>query len=327
MGKKNWSSWLNECKQFLVHCFFSKKQESPQVSPPPVVVDAKELKTIVVVEDNALLRKRYVDILTSFHFDVVEANNNAEAIHFFKTVEKEVHLLITNIERNDGNSFELLSNLHTYLPYYIPVFLISAQLEHYKEEINEAENYKGVKSLFTRPKPLTVDLFLRGVRGSMSSPIPWFPTSSYLTQLEKANTMKKNDFPVIMLVDDELSMIRLYEKMLFGLPYNVFTFKEGYSALEFLGSSPIQIDLIITNIKMPLVDGYDLLRRTYEFIDYPILALVITALFSPDLKHNYMSRNYELVTLVDVLPKPIDYFTFHQAICNALPIKASSWMN
>jgi CheY-like chemotaxis protein len=202
MEKKNWSSWLKECKEFLEHCFFSKKQDSPQVSPPTVVVDAKELKTIVVVEDNALLRKRYVDILTSFHYDVVEANNNAEAIHFFKTVEKEVHLLITNIERKDGNAFELLSNLHTYLPYYIPVFLISAQLEHYKEEINEAEDYKGVKSLFTRPKPLTVDLFLRGVRGSMSSPIPWFPTSSYLTQLEKANTMNKNDFPTIMLVDD-----------------------------------------------------------------------------------------------------------------------------
>jgi CheY-like chemotaxis protein len=326
MGKKNWSSWLKECKKFLQQRFFSKKQESPQVSPATIVVDAKELKTIVVVEDNALLRKRYVDILTSFHYDVVEANNNAEAIHFFKTIEKDVHLLITNIERKDGNGFELLSNLHTYLPYYIPVVLISAQIENYQVEIKQAEDYIGVKSIVTRQKPATHDWFFRAVNGSIRPSYPYFPTSSFLKQVDHAKAIN-NDFACIMLIDDDLNVLSKYENMLMGLPYNVFTFKEGFSALFFLGSCPVKIDLILTNIKMPFVDAYHLFEEAHEFIDYPISALVITALFTPNLKYDFIHRKYELITLVDVLPKPIDYFTFHQAICNALPIKASSWMN
>jgi CheY-like chemotaxis protein len=326
MGKKNWLLWLNECKQFLQQRFFSKKQDSPPVSPPPVVVDAKELKTIVVVEDNALLRKRYVDILTAFHYDVVEANNNAEAIHFLKTVEKDVHLLITNIERKDGNAFELLSNLHTCLPYYIPVVLISAQIENYQSEIKQAKECIGVKYIVSRQKPTTRRFLYHDVYYSLYPCYTYFPSPSFLEQVNRAKVIN-NDFPGIMLIDDDPNVLSKYESMLMGLPYNVFVFKEGLSALFFLGSSPVKIDLILTNIKMPYLDAYYLFEEVHKFIDYPISALVITSLFNPNLKNNFMHRKYKCITLVDVLPKPIDYTTFHKAICKALPTKAIKWMN
>ena len=125
-----------------------------------VIEVENQSKHILIIEDKESLRKRYADILISLNFRVTEASNNIEAFQFFKTVGNDLHLIITNIERKDGNGFDMLSKIHEYLPYDIPVLLISSQIENYKTEIDEAKGYKGVKSLTVRQKPLEVKNFI-----------------------------------------------------------------------------------------------------------------------------------------------------------------------
>ncbi|MBI1928476.1 response regulator, partial [Candidatus Poribacteria bacterium] len=64
----------------------------------------------------------------------------------------------------------------------------------------------------------------------------------------------------ILVVDDE-SHIRLMMEDLLGTKYNVLTASNGVEALERVMETPDGIDLVITDIMMPKLDGMNLLRE------------------------------------------------------------------
>jgi response regulator RpfG family c-di-GMP phosphodiesterase len=123
------------------------------------------------------------------------------------------------------------------------------------------------------------------------------------------------------LVDDEEYMLTQYREIFTGLPFTLYTFKEGRSALLFLKESQVEIDLVVTNIKMPLVDGIEMLQILHQKIDYSLNALIITAMYTDEFKVKLMNYIYPQVQLVDVLYKPLDYVPFFHAVNNALDPK------
>lgn len=66
----------------------------------------------------------------------------------------------------------------------------------------------------------------------------------------------------ILIVDDEINILKSLKRLLFETNYSVFTAENGIEALEILEKK--QIDLIISDIKMPAMDGYQLLKRVKE---------------------------------------------------------------
>jgi two-component system response regulator AtoC len=78
----------------------------------------------------------------------------------------------------------------------------------------------------------------------------------------------------ILVVDDEIKMRRLLEIMLTQLDYKVYQASDGQEALNFLSTKVV--DLVITDLKMPHVDGIELLRQLREQEnDVPVI--VVTA--------------------------------------------------
>lgn len=63
----------------------------------------------------------------------------------------------------------------------------------------------------------------------------------------------------ILLVDDEKSVRDLIKRQLTGLGHNVLTAENGAAAWEVFSQE--QFDLIVSDIKMPRMDGLELLRR------------------------------------------------------------------
>lgn len=78
----------------------------------------------------------------------------------------------------------------------------------------------------------------------------------------------------ILIVDDKPSISKLIVQFL-KKTYNVTTKEDGLEALSLLHSGDIP-DLIITDLQMPNLDGFELIKRVKEsglFRDIPIVVL------------------------------------------------------
>jgi two-component system response regulator ChvI len=75
----------------------------------------------------------------------------------------------------------------------------------------------------------------------------------------------------IALVDDERSILTSLCMVLEAEGYKVRTYNDGASALDALSDDPV--DLAVLDIKMPRMDGMELLRRLRQKSDTPVIFL------------------------------------------------------
>ena len=80
----------------------------------------------------------------------------------------------------------------------------------------------------------------------------------------------------IVLVDDDTFILQVYAEKLKVMGYDVIVFEDPYEALRFIYSNSSSIDLIITDFKMPILNGMDMIRcvRSEQI---PCLAMILTA--------------------------------------------------
>ena len=83
----------------------------------------------------------------------------------------------------------------------------------------------------------------------------------------------------VLIVDDERSMRELLSIVLRRDGYEVLTAEDGAAAVELLKKQ--RFDILITDIRMPQMNGVDLLREAKR-IDPDIISIVMTAFASTD---------------------------------------------
>lgn len=80
----------------------------------------------------------------------------------------------------------------------------------------------------------------------------------------------------VLVVDDSPTIVKFVSFSLKNNGYSVLTASDGMDAIEKISSHTKPIDLIITDLNMPNVDGYELiatLRRNSKFREIPIIIL------------------------------------------------------
>jgi two-component system response regulator ChvI len=77
--------------------------------------------------------------------------------------------------------------------------------------------------------------------------------------------------PTIALVDDDRNILASVSIALEAEGYRIMTYSDGNTALEGFSSTPP--DLAILDIKMPRMDGVELLRRLRQKSDLPVIFL------------------------------------------------------
>src|SRR3569623_441570 len=88
---------------------------------------------------------------------------------------------------------------------------------------------------------------------------------------EPTDPKKGTWMPKIALVDDDRNILTSVSLTLEAEGYNVSTYTDGASGLEGLPSD--KPDLAILDIKMPRMNGMDLLRRLRQKLDLPVFFL------------------------------------------------------
>jgi len=103
--------------------------------------------------------------------------------------------------------------------------------------------------------------------------------------------------PAVLLVDDDLTLLSVLSRRVARAGYSVITASSGAAALKLLqGSWP---SLVIVDLMMPGMDGFELCRRIKQLADLPII--VLSAVDASEAKVSALELYAE-----DYITKPFD---------------------
>lgn len=112
----------------------------------------------------------------------------------------------------------------------------------------------------------------------------------------------------ILIVDDDPDLRELMSDLLASHGYAVETAADGQEALDYLHSSRASPSLIILDLMMPRMDGWEF--REHQRAD-PELARIPVVVFSG--VHD-LERCTRDIAAVEILPKPIDIDRLHRTL-------------
>ena len=132
------------------------------VDMPPQT--ARGTETILLVEDEAIIRELTVQILESDGYQVLEAMDGTEALCIARAHEAPVHLLLTDVLMPGMNGRELADNLRQHHPELRVLFMSG-----YDDRESDREGMEGEGTGFL-PKPFSTEVLGRKVREVLNGP-------------------------------------------------------------------------------------------------------------------------------------------------------------
>ncbi len=85
---------------------------------------------------------------------------------------------------------------------------------------------------------------------------------------------------MILFIDDDAEDLNLISEMagIVGLPYPVVTFQKTEAALNFILQEVGNIKIIVTDVNMPLMDGFQLRRELMQMgSDYAMIPFILVS--------------------------------------------------
>ncbi|MCX6641022.1 MAG: response regulator [bacterium] len=134
-----------------------------------------------------------------------------------------------------------------------------------------------------------------------------------LQTAEKESPQTKLNRLSVLIVDDEKYIRDLLSELLGDYTQNAETAEDGEVALQKLALN--QFDVVVTDIKMPKVDGFSLLKTIKQI--YPDTAVVVMTGFSQE----FTIREALAQGAEEYLPKP---FRFEEVL---MVIERAYWRN
>ncbi|MFZ3309386.1 MAG: response regulator [Xanthobacteraceae bacterium] len=120
----------------------------------------------------------------------------------------------------------------------------------------------------------------------------------------------------ILIAEDEEALCAMCARALTGVGHQVRTAFDGSNALELLKREGGSFDLLVTDIRMPIMDGIALALAVAR--DYPDLTILMMTGYA-----DQRERAHGLDALVhDVITKPFTLAEFRATVEEALTVKA-----
>jgi len=118
----------------------------------------------------------------------------------------------------------------------------------------------------------------------------------------------------ILIVDDDIHLRGVMERMLTIRGHQVFSAGNGKSAIEIVEHQPI--DLVITDILMPDMDGYELIGALRKRPQSP--RIIAMSGGSGKLDSDYLLRVAQSLKVDKLLEKPLNLAIIDAAIAEVL---------
>lgn len=116
----------------------------------------------------------------------------------------------------------------------------------------------------------------------------------------------------ILVIDDEELLIKICEMMLKRLGHKVFTAYSGSEGLKIFKTNKNQIDLIISDLNMPEMDGQEVVDKLRE-IDRNIKVLLSSGALSDSDEKGVINRGFD-----GFIKKPYNIITLSEKMAELL---------
>ena len=105
----------------------------------------------------------------------------------------------------------------------------------------------------------------------------------------------------LLLVDDEIIYLKSLSEGLrqINRQYNVMLAENGERALKIMNS--VKVDLLLTDLKMPVMDGFDLLVTVVK--DFPRLPVIVATVFA----NSDVIKRIAALGFSDYIEKPFEF--------------------
>ncbi len=257
---------------------------------------ASELRTVLVVEDNALQRESIRQLLASDTMRVVTVDNAAAAVEQLRGTTFDC--MVLDLTLPDATGYELLERMAADDAYAFPPVIvytgqaISAEEEQQLRKYSRSIIIKGAKS----PERLLdeVSLFLHQVEGRL-------PPDRQRMLADARRRDAAFEGRRILVVEDDVRNIFALSSVLEPLGGSVVIARNGREALQRVVARPAP-DLVLMDIMMPEMDGFEAMqeiRKKPELRELPIIALTAKAM--PDDQQRCLAAGAN-----DYITKPID---------------------
>ena len=257
---------------------------------------SRKIKNLLIIEDSENSRKAMRILIGNGDVKCLEAGTGKEALIMYE--QNQIDCIILDIGLPDMSGFDLIHKLENIKSDNIPPIIVYTGKELTKEENNELQKYaesiiiKGVKS-----EERLLDetaLFLHRTISNLPKSKQLIINS--LHDKEAVFHSKK-----ILLVDDDMRNVFALSKILQERGMEIIKAENGKNALEMLDMHT-DIDLVLMDIMMPEMDGYEAMKRIrsqVKFKSLPVIALTAKAMKDDKQKCIDAGAN-------DYITKPID---------------------
>lgn len=235
----------------------------------------KSLKHLLIVEDDEIQQKSIIELIGHDDVAITAVSTGAEALDELRM--KHYDCMVLDLMLTDMTGFELLDqirddeNLND-----LPIIIYTGKDLDAKEETRlrkyaESIIIKDVKS----PERLLDEttLFLHRVEANL-------PEDKRKILQKLHNKEELFEGKKILLVDDDVRNVFALSSVLESYRMNVVYAENGREAIEILEEQG-DFDLILMDMMMPEMDGYEAMRRIREkpeFAKLPIIALTAKAM-------------------------------------------------
>lgn len=246
---------------------------------------------VLLIEDNALDKQFVENLLHDTAIQLLAVTTGAEALQQLQT--SDFALVILDLQLPDISGFDWIKQAQTQLN--LPPIIIYSARELTEHEVFEL---KGVTESIVTKDALSNRLreeVLHVLHCAARTALPLVCTA--LT-----TTNKK-----LLLVDDDARNLYALSNVLKSKGFMVEVAPDSISALELLTQNTF--DVLLTDIMMPQVDGYELIRRVRAlgYDKLPIIAITAKAMQGDDVlclqagANAYLAKPVDVYALIDLL--------------------------
>lgn len=312
---------------------FSKQQSQNPWSRP----EATELGIfkVLVVDDNATSREILSETLTQFGLMVDKASTGKEAITMLQnSPEGPYELLLMDWNMPEMDGIETIRLIQRDL-LGIPVPTVIMVTAYGLSEVQQAA--KGLELAGYLSKPLTPSTLLdsilsvRGHRNGSQHSSSNDLSATIPMPVENKSSGRLNGLSILAAEDNEINRIVL-EDMLRIESAEVIFAENGQMVLDMVKQERVnRFDLILMDVQMPIMDGYEATRRLMEMVPgMPVIGLTAHAM-SEDKKKcldsgmlAHVTKPIVATTLVSSILKHVQPEVPVEEVSNVVPQPANS---